>query len=230
MMLRGLLVVLGLSWALPSNAITIPHAPPTVINTNDNGAGSLRQALLKAQNGDTITFDIPTSDPRYKAGIWTIDLTSGQLAIDRDLTISGPGANHLIVQWDQSASSSRIFRVDSPHMITIEGVTIRDERAEPARLILLTGGTTAMLFLSVALFCRHLWRRTQKRIRFGLLWNGHRQPICAKCSHPLYVLNDYSFQCPHCQVELGAQGENGFVISPREALAKIRLKEYWSRN
>src|SRR5262249_25661846 len=45
-------------------------------NTSDSGAGSLRQAITKANSGGggTITFAIPTSDPGYNAstGVWTI--------------------------------------------------------------------------------------------------------------------------------------------------------------
>ena len=40
-----------------------------VTNTKDSGSGSLRQALIEANNqsgGDTIAFNIPTSDPGYK--------------------------------------------------------------------------------------------------------------------------------------------------------------------
>jgi hypothetical protein len=52
----------------------------TVINTNDSGTGSLRQALLdaNARSGpDTIRFAIPTSDPGFDAtvGVWTIQAT-----------------------------------------------------------------------------------------------------------------------------------------------------------
>lgn len=47
-----------------------------VTNTNDSGAGSLRQAIANtnAAGGGTITFAIPTSDPGYNSstGVWTI--------------------------------------------------------------------------------------------------------------------------------------------------------------
>jgi hypothetical protein len=37
----------------------------TVQNTDDSGAGSLRQALAVAQPGDTVNFAIPQSGPGY---------------------------------------------------------------------------------------------------------------------------------------------------------------------
>ena len=55
----------------------------TVSNVNDNGPGSLRDAIQNAIAGDTITFDLPSPS--------TIPLTSGELLIDKDLIISGPG-------------------------------------------------------------------------------------------------------------------------------------------
>ncbi len=54
----------------------------TVTNTNDAGAGSLRQAITSANgnpmDADNIVFNIPTTDPNYSAttGVYTITLTS----------------------------------------------------------------------------------------------------------------------------------------------------------
>jgi trimeric autotransporter adhesin len=53
----------------------------TVINTNDSGAGSLRQAIIDANavpGPDNIYFNIPTSDANYSAstGVWTITLST----------------------------------------------------------------------------------------------------------------------------------------------------------
>jgi len=51
----------------------------TVINTNDSGTGSLREAITNANSAygpDNILFNIPLSDPGYDSskGIWTISL------------------------------------------------------------------------------------------------------------------------------------------------------------
>ncbi|MEM9481169.1 MAG: right-handed parallel beta-helix repeat-containing protein [Verrucomicrobiota bacterium] len=51
-----------------------------VTNTNESGAGSLRQTIADADPGDTITFDSALSGG-------TIDLTGAQLTIDKNLTI-----------------------------------------------------------------------------------------------------------------------------------------------
>jgi hypothetical protein len=225
----GLLLALCLAPAFSVRAVPIEsHPGPIVNNTNDHGAGSLRQALRQAQEGDTITFAIPTSDPGYDIDAWTISLTSGELAIDKDVTISGPGASHLVLKRGRNAPAFSIFPAHPEHTIAIEGLRIADNFAPPTPFALLTGGTAAVVAMSAVLLFRHFLRRHERRVRFGLLWDGRRQPLCVKCGAALRVLNDFSFQCPSCQVELGAQGDNGRTIPPHEALARIRLKEYWS--
>jgi len=52
----------------------------TVSNLNDSGAGSLRETIAASASGDTIEFSVSG----------TITLTSGELAIGRDLTLIGP--------------------------------------------------------------------------------------------------------------------------------------------
>jgi hypothetical protein len=90
-----------------------PHGP-VVINTNDNGPGSLRQALADANDGDTITFAVTG----------TISLTSGELVINKNIAISGPGANLLAVSRAANAASFRIFHVMPGHTVTIEGLAV----------------------------------------------------------------------------------------------------------
>ena len=88
------LAVAAISFACSDNPAPLaPHAPtraklleaPVVVvtNTDDAGAGSLRQAIADAPDGASIQFD---------AGIAgrTIVLTSGELFIDKPLTVEGP--------------------------------------------------------------------------------------------------------------------------------------------
>src|SRR5437870_1304380 len=88
----------------------------TVTNTNDGGPGSLRQALADANDGDTITFAV--------TGI--IGLASGELVINRNITISGPGANLLAVSRAGNAAPFRIFHVMLGHTVIIERLAIRN--------------------------------------------------------------------------------------------------------
>lgn len=90
----------------------LPASIIVVTNTNDSGAGSLRDALAVANDGDTI-------DATGVSG--TILLISGQLNVDKDVTISGPGANHLAVDGN---GQSRVFFINAGKTVTISGLTI----------------------------------------------------------------------------------------------------------
>ena len=66
----------------------MPAATITVTNGNDSGPGSLRQAIVDASSGDTINF---------APSVTTVNLTSGELVIDKNLTITGPFAGRVTV-------------------------------------------------------------------------------------------------------------------------------------
>lgn len=73
----------------------------TVTTNADSGAGSLRQAIASAASGDTIQFSSTLANK-------TITLTSGQLNINKNLTIDGSGATGLKISGN---NASRIFEV-----------------------------------------------------------------------------------------------------------------------
>ncbi|MEM7772768.1 MAG: right-handed parallel beta-helix repeat-containing protein [Cyanobacteria bacterium P01_A01_bin.37] len=101
----------------------------TVTNLNDNGLGSLRQAILDANslNGaDLITFD-PTLNGQ------TITLTSSELLITDDVTIDGDINDDdnpdITIERNAGAANFRIIKVDdgddaSDKTIQLEGLTI----------------------------------------------------------------------------------------------------------
>jgi hypothetical protein len=108
------LICFALFWTL---AICAYASTITVTTTNDSGPGSLRQALVDANDGDTITFAVTG----------TIGLTSGELVIDNSVTINGPGSDSLAVS--RSSGTFRIFHVMSGLTVTIAGLTISNGSA-----------------------------------------------------------------------------------------------------
>src|SRR4029453_9404257 len=106
--------------ALLLNATDASAATITVANENDSGSGSLRQAIMDASPGDTINF---------APSVTSISLLTGELVIDKNLTVTGPGANRLTVQ--RSLGASRIFHISSSTVtVSISGITISNGFAQ----------------------------------------------------------------------------------------------------
>jgi len=96
-------------------ALTISAPATTIVvsSTNDNGPGSLRQALADVNDGDTI-------DATEVSG--TITLTSGQLLVDKSVIINGAGADVLALDGN---ATSRVFQTVTGETVSISGLTIR---------------------------------------------------------------------------------------------------------
>ena len=88
----------------------------TVTNTNDSGLGSLRQALADANDSDTINFAVTG----------TIGLTTGELLVNKSLTISGPGVGLLAVDGN---ATYRVFHIAPNKAVTISDLTITNGNA-----------------------------------------------------------------------------------------------------
>lgn len=87
-----------------------------VTNTNDSGAGSLRQAIIDANaNSDSNVIELSATG--------TIDLQSPLPTLNTDMTINGPGADELTVRRDGGGEYG-IFVVPSGSAVSISGLTI----------------------------------------------------------------------------------------------------------
>ncbi|MEH2371236.1 PEP-CTERM sorting domain-containing protein [Nostoc sp.] len=82
---QAISTVVALGWVI-MQVESAQAATLTVNNLNDNGVGSLRDTINIASNNDVVEF-LLGSNPS------TITLKSGALAIAKNLTINGPGAN-----------------------------------------------------------------------------------------------------------------------------------------
>lgn len=101
-----------------------PIPPPTelvVTTLADSGPGSLREALGLIADGGAITFD-----PSLAGG--TITLTSGQLQINRGVTVDASAAAPLTIS---AGGSSRVLEIGAGVTVGINDVVIRDGVAAP---------------------------------------------------------------------------------------------------
>ena len=92
-----------------------PPSQVVVLNTHDSGPGSLRDLVECVSENATITFDLD-----YPA---EIILTSGEIHINKNLTISGPGMETLSISGN---SLSRIFQLAELHQLNISDVTLKN--------------------------------------------------------------------------------------------------------
>ncbi|MBL8169702.1 MAG: right-handed parallel beta-helix repeat-containing protein, partial [Acidobacteria bacterium] len=102
--------------AAQSAAPNSPATTFTVSNTDDSGAGSLRQAILDANGSagaDTINFTVTG----------TINLASALPGIQGDVTITGPGAQLLTVRR-ATGGNYRIFTIFTTITASLSGMTI----------------------------------------------------------------------------------------------------------
>ena len=90
----------------------------TVLTTDDSGPGSLRQAISDAVSGDTIGFGLPEPS--------TITLTSGELLVDKDLQIIGPGKDSLTIARSDAIDTPffRLFHINGGSSVTLSEMTL----------------------------------------------------------------------------------------------------------
>jgi hypothetical protein len=119
-------------------SVSVCVAAGTVTNTNNSGAGSLRQAIADACTGATIDFDSGLSDD-------TIHLVS-TLTLSKDVTIDGSSlASQIAISGDTDSDTVgdvRVFSVDTGVTATLDSVTIIKGYASEAGAIYNEGNLT----------------------------------------------------------------------------------------
>ena len=125
---------------LAATAIHTQAATFTVINTNDVGPGSLRQAILNANAAagpDNIVFDPAVfSTPR------TITLVSGALpdiSANGALTITGPGADLLTL------TKGRGGAINNSGNLTVSGITFHGNTSSYGGAIYTNGASLTVI-------------------------------------------------------------------------------------
>jgi hypothetical protein len=113
----------GRDGELSTAGLLTPQSTLTVNNLNDSGAGSLRDAIAIASPGDIINITVTG----------TITLTTGELVLGKNLTITGPGQTGLTVNGD---NKSRVFLItpgsssQAAPTVTVSGLTIANGLAK----------------------------------------------------------------------------------------------------
>jgi hypothetical protein len=94
-------------------SLEVRWVPSTVTNLTDHDLGSLRDAIAITPAGGTVDFQPGLSG--------TINLTTGELGISKNLAISGPGADVITVSQNKA---SRVFNIVAPFNVRISGLTV----------------------------------------------------------------------------------------------------------
>jgi CSLREA domain-containing protein len=112
-LLTLLIGLLATTPATPARASTL--TVDTLTDEEDgsclDGDCSLRDAVAAAANNDTITFSVNG----------TLTLTLDEIAINKDLTLNGPGSSKLTIDANQA---SRHFNISSGKVVTLSGMTL----------------------------------------------------------------------------------------------------------
>ncbi len=105
-----------------------------VTNNNDSGAGSLRQAVLDAVDGDEIVFDASLFDS-------TIVFNS-TIAITQDIQITGLQGNVITLDGN---NVTRHFAITGGQTVTISNLTLVNGNASPGGSINLANGNLTIV-------------------------------------------------------------------------------------
>lgn len=112
-MKKNVVMALSLLLLISANAFS---AEITVTSAADSGPGSLRQAVITTKPGDTIVISLAGKETK-------IILTGGEIPLEKNLNIKGPGADKLAIA---GSDASRIFKIDDGSSATMSTVVIEN--------------------------------------------------------------------------------------------------------
>lgn len=154
-------------FAVPVSAVT--H---TVTNTNDSGTGSLRQAIMNANFGDTINFNAALSG-------MTIPLLSGPLIIDKNLVIDASSlAAPILIS---GGFNQTVFKINENVNATLKNLDIRHGSASEG------GGIYVKTHATLYLYDSHLFRNRARDGGGGIFIESNALGVLINC---LVLQND----------------------------------------
>lgn len=98
-----------------SFAVVFEIPPRIVANTNNTGAGSLRQTIVDTPSGGRVRFNPALAGQ-------TISLTSGELVIGKNITIEGGGLSSGVTL--SANGSFRVINITANNTVTLDELTI----------------------------------------------------------------------------------------------------------
>ncbi|HSE31384.1 MAG TPA: choice-of-anchor Q domain-containing protein, partial [Pyrinomonadaceae bacterium] len=108
---------------------------PIVTSNADSGAGTLREALANVCAGTTITFNIAGAGPH------TITLTTGELAVAKNVTINNNSGESITISGN---NAGRVFNINSGKTAAIIGLTLTGGSATDGGAIVNDGSLTVV--------------------------------------------------------------------------------------
>ena len=97
-------------------SINAEAANLTVSSKSDSGPGSLRNTIANATSGDSIFISNSLVND-------SIVLTSGEIVINKNISIVGPGADKFVISGN---NNSQIFNVQAGNILYLKGLTLRN--------------------------------------------------------------------------------------------------------
>ncbi|WCL80223.1 T9SS type A sorting domain-containing protein [Saprospira sp. CCB-QB6] len=176
-----------------------------VSNSSDSGAGSLRQQLLNASAGDTISFATGTNGQ-------TIVLSS-ILTLDKDLVIMGNGSSNSMLS---GGGSSQIFEVISGAMVQFEGLSIMNGLSTMSGGAIVVQG--AELWISDCSLSNNEAQGAMAVMGGGAIWNT--------AGSELHIMNT-SFSNNQAS---GASGSGGAILNDGSSVLTISMGTSFSAN
>jgi hypothetical protein len=104
----------------------------TILNSNDNGPGSLRDLVSGSCRNDTLVFDASTNGH-------PIVLSSGQINLHKDIVITGIDSASTIID---GGDLGRIFNIAPGVTVTLTGVKLQNGKAKEGGAIYNAGNLT----------------------------------------------------------------------------------------
>ncbi|MBK9527132.1 MAG: VCBS repeat-containing protein [Acidobacteria bacterium] len=103
---------------------------PVVLNSGNAGTGSLRQAVIDACAGSTITFGDGSGGggTNFTDGTADTITLASQITIDKNLTIEGTGADMIAISGNNLTGVLSIGASVPASIVTISGLMVRDGR------------------------------------------------------------------------------------------------------